>query len=97
MPRPTKIEAPAATKDLDVARSQLGVYERASNVKESTIASQKQKISELERQAAVLKAGAEDSRKALSQRDAELAALGRGKTQVEEELAESIKVRCRRG
>jgi len=90
-------EAAAATKDLDVARSQLGAYERASNVKESTIASQKQKISELERQAAVLKAGAEDSRKALSQRDAELATLSRGKTRVEEELAESIKVRCRSG
>lgn len=86
-------EAAILTQELGVARSQLAAFERSTNAKESTIVIQKRKISEMERQAMALQKDADDSKKALSQREAELEDLSRGKLLVEQELAGNIDVR----
>ena len=85
-------EASNLSKELDVAKSELAAYERSTSAKESTIAIQKKRISGLEKQVMALKAGAEETKAVLSQRDAELEELSRCKLQVEQELAENIEV-----
>jgi chromosome segregation ATPase len=87
------VESANLAEELNVARSQLAAFERSTNAKESTIVIQKRKIYELERRATKLQADADNSKKALSQREAELEDMSRGKLLVEKELAENIEVR----
>jgi chromosome segregation ATPase len=78
--------------NLGIVKSQLQAYERSMTTKETTIASQKVIISELEEKTKDLTSDLEKSKLDIIKRDEKLKQLGQSKIQAEIQLTEDIEV-----